>query len=119
METIRKTFRSNSITLAGPAISESLYTAETDTTLRAARVIFDEASSADAGVAVRIGKIGSTSYFGSYTSGASKAAGAVVNLNLSASTLRAEETLLIECDGGKTGAGAISIQIEAHHGIMP
>jgi hypothetical protein len=118
METLQKTFRSGMITLAGPAVYESLYTAETTTTLRIARAIYDEASSADAGIAFRIGKIGSTTFFGSYTTEVSRSAGAVSNLSLSSLTLLPNETLIIECDGNKTGSGAMSIQIEAHYNIF-
>lgn len=80
-------------------------------------IIYDEASSADAGVAVRIGKIGSASYFSSYTTEVSKSAGSVVNLSRITATLAPGETLTVECDGEKTGAGTISVQIEAHYSI--
>jgi hypothetical protein len=117
MTTIYKTFRTRPILLAGPAVYESLYTAECVTTLRLGRVIYDEASSADAGVAVRIGKIGSASYFKSYTTEISKPAGTVVNLSQISLTLNANESLTVECDGNKDGVGTISIQIEAQYEI--
>jgi len=117
-ETIRKTLRSRPITLAGPATAESIYTAETTTTIRLGTVVYEEASSADAGVAVRVGKIGSASYFSSYTTEVSRAAGSVSNLSFSALTLQGGETLTVECDGNKTGTGTISIQIETTHTIV-
>ena len=116
--TLHKTFRTRPIVLAGPTTYESLYTAECVTTVRIAKVVYDDASSADAGVAVRIGKIGSASYFSSYTTEVSKAAASVVNLSQISLTLNPGETITVECDGEKTGAGTISIQIEVQYDIL-
>lgn len=117
METMHKTFRCRSIVLNGPATYESLYTAECTTSIRVIMVIYDEASSADAGVEVRLGKIGSASYFATYITEVSKSAGAVVNLSQTSLTLAPGETFTVECDGNKTGAGTISIQAEVNYNI--
>lgn len=117
-ETYRRTLRTQPIVLAGPAVYEPLMAAQSTTTLRLALITYDEASSADAGVAVRIGKIGSASYFATYTTEVSKAAGSVVNLPQITNTLAPGETLTVECDGNKTGAGTISVQIECHYSLI-
>lgn len=116
--TLHKTFRTKPIELAGPATYESLHTAESSMNLRSAKVIYDEASSADAGVAVRIGKIGSASYFKTYTTEVSMTVGKVINLSQISLPLAAGETLTVECDGNKTGAGMISIQVEAQNDVI-
>lgn len=86
-------------------------------TLRTARIIYDEASSPDAGVALRIGKIGDPDFFLSFTSEPSKPAGFVLYLPHTDNMLGQDETLIVECDGGKTGNGIVSIQIELSHAL--
>jgi hypothetical protein len=117
MQTLHLTVRTQPIDLSGASTYESLYTAENDTNVRTMRVIYDEATSADAGVAIRIGKIGDADYFTSLTTEVSKAAGSVVYLSKTNNILVAGETLTVECDGGKDGAGTVSIQIELNHTV--
>lgn len=106
--------RSASIALDGSSIREYLHTAENDLSVRLIRAIYEEATSSDAGVEIRIGKIGYPEYFAAYTSAISQSAGTVASVTKfdNRQFLLADETLTVECDGGKTGAGVVAIQVE-------
>ena len=106
--------RTPSIALDGASVREYLHTAEIDMSVRLIRVIYEEDTSSDAGVEIRIGKIGFPAYFASFTSEISQSAGDVttVTKHENRNLLLAGETITVECDGGKTGAGVVGIQVE-------
>jgi len=104
--------RSQQIVLSGPAVYESLFTAQHITTVKSIRVTYDEASSSNTGVTLRVGKVGDSDYFASHTSEVSKSLGYSKWLTLSNTMLAQDEVLTIECDGDKVGTGIVSIQID-------
>lgn len=106
------TARTDIIDLGGASSSQSVYTAVNALTVALVRVIYEEATSADAGVAIRVGKIGSASFFSTFTSEINKSIGNVTTLTLTNTTLAAGETMIVECDGNKAGTGAVTVQIE-------
>ena len=114
----RRTFditkRSQQFDLSGSSTTEYLHTAENDLSIRLIRAIYEETTSADAGVGIRIGKMNFPDYFASFTSAISTSRGVISTVIKfdNRQFLLADETLIVECDGGKTGAGAVSIQIE-------
>lgn len=115
--TFERTVRTRPIQLSGDDVYESLYTTESTTSIRAMRVIYDESTSADAGVEIRIGKIGFANKFATFTTEVSKTAGELTWLPKTANFLVAGETLTVECDGGKVGDGVVSVQIELSHDL--
>lgn len=106
--------RSLSIALDGGSVREYLHTAENDLSVRLIRVIYEEATSGDTGIEIRIGKIGFPDYYAAFTTASSQSAGTVTTVSRfdNRTFLLAGETLTMECDGGKTGAGTTAIQIE-------
>lgn len=106
--------RSQSIALDGAFVREYLHTAEVNMSVRLIRVIYEEDTSADTGVEIRIGKIGFPAYFASFTSETSQSAGDVTTVTKhdNRQFLLAGETLTVECDGEKTGTGVVGVQIE-------
>lgn len=116
-QTFQRTVRTRPIQLSGDDVYESLYTTESTTNIRAMRVIYDESTSADAGVEIRIGKIGFANKFATFTTESSKSAGEFTWLPKTSNSLAAGETLTVECDGGKTGDGVASVQIELTHDL--
>jgi hypothetical protein len=117
-ETLRPVFRTRPILLGGAPVYESLHTPESPMGIRIIKIIYDETSSADVGVEIRIGKIGSPSFFATYTSEASKAAGTMTILQQITSVLSPDETLTVECAGLKAGAGIVSVQIECYYTLI-
>lgn len=117
-QTIDFTLRTRPIALDGAPIYESLYSAETIVTLRAVKIVYDETTSSDAGTVIRIGKIGSPSFFATYTTEISMTAGTIKVLPQISNTLAPHETLTVNCDGLKSGAGIASVQIECTHTII-
>lgn len=116
-QTLHITVRTRPMNLDGNFVYESLYTAECETSIRTMRVVYDEGTSADAGVEIRVGKIGDADYFATFTTESSKSAGDATNLEKTFLTLMPHETLTVECDCGKIGAGVISVQIECNYNV--
>ncbi len=106
--------RSRPILLSGVATSEFLHTAENSMSVRLIRAVYEEDTSADDGVEIKIGKVGFPNYFAAFTSEISMTAGDVTEIAKfdNRQFLLAGETLTVECDGGKTGDGTLSIQVE-------
>lgn len=106
--------RTDSIALDGSAVRVHLHTAEKDAAVRLIRVTYEEATSSDTGVAIKVGKIGFPDFYALFTSESSKAAGSVTTVTKFANRelLLANETLTVDCVGGKTGTGIVAIQVE-------
>ncbi len=117
-EILRQIFRTKPILLSGAFVYESLHTPENRMRIRMVKIIYDESTSAAAGVEIRIGKIGDADYFATFTTEASKVAGSVTVLQQIINALEKDETLTIECDGGKSGGGTVSVQIECYHNLV-
>ena len=75
-------------------------------------LLYTEASSADAGVVVTIGKESSSAYYYTGTSEASKALWYEKSVVLLATDVSAGDTVVCGCAGGKTGTGEILICLE-------
>ena len=71
--------------------------------------LYFEASSADVGVAVKVGKETDDDYFASETSEVSKAQWYTKSVTLINSDLEAGDTLVVANAGGKTGTGEIIV----------
>lgn len=112
--TIDVSKRTQPIALNGVSVREHLYTAEVTMSVRLIRVIYEEDTSADAGVDIRIGKVGFPDYFAIFTSELSQSAGDVTTVTKfdNRQFLEAGETLTVECDGGKIGDGVAAVQVE-------
>lgn len=107
------TARTSQIDLGGSAVSEAIYTAINQLHIPLIRVIYDEATSAHTGVAIRVGIYGAPNYFSTFTSEINKSISERTSLSIGQNgLLPAGETLIVECDGGKTGTGAITVQVE-------
>lgn len=105
--------RSQTIPLDGLPVTETLYTAVNSMNVALARIIYDEATSSHAGVELRLGKIGSETFYSTFTSEPNKSAGSISSFTIVGSKLLAtNETLQIKCVGGKTGLGSFKVQIE-------
>lgn len=113
--TVRPIFRTRPILLGGVSVYESLHTPEATMGIRIVKFIYDEASDANTGVDIRIGKIGDPDYFATYTTEVSKSAGDITIIGQITKTLAKDETLTVECDGGKVGDGTVSVQIECYN----
>lgn len=113
-KTVEVSRRSQPIALDGSATSEFLYTAEVMMAVRLIRAVYEEDTSADTGVDLRVGKVGFPAYFATFTSETSQSAGDVTEIMKydNRQFLDAGETITIECDGGKTGTGVVAIQVE-------
>lgn len=81
-------------------------------TLLKAILLYTEASSADAGVGVTIGKETDNDYYYTGTSEASKAAWYESSVTLLATDIAAGDTVVCGCAGGKVGTGEILVCIE-------
>lgn len=81
-------------------------------TLVKATFLYTEASSADAGVAVTIGKEGSAAFFYTGDSEINKAAWYEKDLTLLQTALTAGDTLVCGNAGGKAGTGEILVCVE-------
>lgn len=110
---IAKQVMSTAIDLSGAAVVDEILLHATEAvTLVKATLLYKEASSADAGVAVTLGKEGSAAYFYTGDSEVSKAAWYEKNLTLLQTALPAGNTLLAGCAGGKVGTGEVYLVVE-------
>ena len=82
-------------------------------TLLKLTALYTEASSADAGVSIKVGKESDDDYFYTGTSAVSKAQWYEDDLTLLQTDLSAGDTLICSCAGGKAGTGEILFCIEA------
>lgn len=81
-------------------------------TLTKAILVYTEASSADAGVAIKIGKESDNDYYYTGTSETSKAQWYTKDVTLLNTDLAAGDTVVCSNAGGKTGTGEILVCIE-------
>lgn len=72
---------------------------------------YSEASSADAGITIKIGKESDDDYHYTGTTEVSKSQWYTKELTLLATKVSAGDTLIINCAGGKTGAGEVFVEI--------
>lgn len=99
--------------LSGSAVTHFAMCADRDLYLREAKVIYTEASSADAGVVVRAGKSGSATYLFSYTSETSQAQWTIAVPSISNRFIDGgtSEIITFGTAGGKTGGGECVIEL--------
>lgn len=102
------------IALDGAPVINYLHVAENTVGVRLIRIVYVEATSSDAGVKIKVGKIGFPDYFADFTSETSKSVGNVTTVTkiLNRVFLLANEILTVNCDGLKTGTGAVIVQVE-------
>jgi hypothetical protein len=98
--------------LSGAAATEICLHVETHINLLKATILYTEASSADAGVNIKIGKESDDDYFYTGTSEASKAQWYSSDVTLLQKWLYAGDTLLFSTVGGKSGTGEVLLIVE-------
>lgn len=107
------TARTNTIALDGASVRTAIYTAVNQIRIVLARVIYDEATTSHTGVQVRIGIYGAPNFFAFFITEINKSISETTVIPIGQNgILAANETLIVECDGGKAGTGAITIQVE-------
>ena len=105
--------------LSASAVDTIVFHADKPCALLGYTVLYTEASSGDAGVAIRIGRIQGdgttdTSYFDSYTSEVSKSLGYVKKLrtaDLSQQLIATGDRITIGTAGGKVGTGEVQVKL--------
>ena len=98
---------------AGAAASDVvIFHAARACTLVSAILLYTEASSADAGVAVTIGKETDNDYYYTGTSEVSKAQWYEKSVTLLQTAIAAGDTVICGCAGSKTGTGEVLVFIE-------
>ncbi len=100
------------VDLSGAAATLVCLHPERDVTIEKATLLYTEASSADVGSGIEIGKETDRNYFYTGTSEASKAQWYSVDVTLLKTDLLAGDTLTLYSAGGKTGAGEIMLIVE-------
>lgn len=95
--------------LSGSAEDIEILHAKDDLVILAAILLYTEASSADAGVEVRIGKESDDNYFYTGTSEVSKSKFYEKSVTLLQTDLDAGDTLTVGSAGGKSGTGEVKI----------
>lgn len=99
--------------LSGSAVANNviLHPSQNCTLLRAI-LLYTEASSSDAGVAIKIGKETDDDYYYTGTSETSKSQWYEKEVTLLATDIAAGDTVVCSCAGGKTGTGEVLVCIE-------
>lgn len=114
--TEKKASSKTALDLSGAASSTSIMVADADFTLRRATVIYDEATSVDAGVAVSVGVrrggANSNAYFATVTSEVSKAIFDTTALSVTNTDIRKGDVLYVYNAGSKTGTGTVLVELE-------
>ena len=101
-----------SIDLSGAASTLICLHTELEAELVRAFFLYTEASSADAGVAVKIGKESDDDYYYTGTSETDKAIWYTKNLTLLKKDITKGDTVILTNAGGKSGTGEIMLVIE-------
>lgn len=91
--------------LSAAAETELTFVALRDYWIRDARIVYQEATSSDAGVALQFGDSDSLTRYVNHTSDASQAAYAVVTPALASDHIAKGRRVTFRCAGGKTGTG--------------
>lgn len=101
-----------SVDLSGAAATVIALHCERACTLLKATLLYTEASSANAGIAVKIGKETDDDYFYTGTSEVSKALWYSKNVTLLQTGVGAGDTVILSSAGSKTGTGEIMLVLE-------
>lgn len=101
-----------SVDLSGASTTLVCLHPERDVTIEKATLLYTEASSADAGSGIEIGKETDRNYFYTGTSEAGKAQWYSVDVTLLKTDLLAGDTLTFYSAGGKTGTGEVMLVVE-------
>jgi hypothetical protein len=103
---------STSVDLSGAATTLVCFHFEKYAKIRKAFLLYTEASSADAGVTIKIGKETDDDYYYTGTSEASKAQWYTKEVTLLKRDVQKGDTILFTSAGGKTGTGEIMLILE-------
>ncbi len=106
-----------SVDLSGTATTLVALHAERACTLKKATLLYTEASSGDAGVAVKIGKETDDDYYYTGTSEISKSQWYSLDVTLLQTTVSAGDTVLFYHAGGKVGTGEIMLILEFYYTV--
>lgn len=110
---VQKIARSSiSLDLSGSATTLVALHCERACTLVKATILYTEASSGDAGVAIKIGKEADDDFFYTGTSEISKSQWYSKDITLLQTALGAGDSVLFYTAGGKSGAGEIMLVLE-------
>ncbi len=105
--------RSTLLDLSGSAISNEVVLHFTRAaTLKRINLVYPEASSADAGVAIKVGKESDDDYYYTGTSEVSKAAWYETNVTMLKTDIQAGDTLVVSMAGSKVGTGTVIVTLE-------
>lgn len=115
---------SPSLDLSGSATSDlnsAIYVAQQDMYILSVQIVYDEASSADSGVAVTVGNVGSDTAYLNKTSLVDQAFGAVTaytnDADVTVRLLAAGDTLKVKTAGGKVGDGQVKVIVTLAMGM--
>ena len=98
--------------LSGAAVTEYLLVAERACTMYKALLVYvTEATSADAGITVEIGKISDRNYYYTGATEISKAVGYIKEVTLLQTDIAANDAVTFYSPGGKTGIGELIVWI--------
>ena len=107
---------SDEITLSGGAYLKliPMYPVDNISYLHRAKILYTEATSADAGVVVGIGgAVGAPTYYATATTEINKAANTSTDMTINRNgSINANDTMYLYCAGGKIGVGKIKIVLE-------
>ena len=101
------------IDLSGAAVAQTVMEHFTRAAvIEKINILYVEASSADAGVALKIGREGDDDAYYTGASAVSQSAWGEVNVTALATRIHAGDSLTYLCAGGKTGTGTVIITVE-------
>ena len=100
------------VDLSGAAAVLVALHAERAITLTKATLLYTEASSGDAGIAIKIGKETDDDYYFSGTSEVSKSQWYTKDVTLLQTAVTSGDTILLSSAGGKTGTGEIILVLD-------
>jgi hypothetical protein len=101
------------IDLSGAAVAQTVMEHITrKAKIERINILYVEASSADAGVALKVGKESNDDEYYTGTSAISQSAWGEVDVTPLATLINAGDSLTYNCAGGKTGTGTVVITVE-------
>ena len=105
--------RSTLLDLSGSAVSEEIVQHfSRGATLKRINLFYPEATSADTGVAVKVGREGDDDYYYTGTSEVSKSALYEINVAMLKTDIPAGNTITVTMAGSKVGTGTVIITLE-------
>ena len=118
-ESYTQYFKSPAMDLSSLSVDLVAYHSYVATTLSGYTIVYEEASSSDTGVSIRVGRLTSAGsydndYFDIVTSEVSKAQGyakTYITASLTNTAIAAGMNVTVNTTGGKTGAGVVSITL--------